>query len=92
VLNDRFDATSRRIYIGNGQNKERIYIYTPLENKPLFLGKVPLYNPSDYGGNGIDFIVWVPTAIIVNEQDLIEMAALVNRYRLAGKRFQIYRV
>ena len=37
VLNDRFDPSQRRIYIGNGNKYTRSYIYTHAENKPQFL-------------------------------------------------------
>lgn len=93
VLNDRFDSADRMIYITDGFTKERIYLYTRVEDKPEYLNPdITLYNRGDYADTGIDFIVWVPTAVTVSAQDLIELRALVNRYKLAGKRFEIYRV
>ena len=93
VLNDRFDKTTRRIYLTDGFTKERIYLYTRDEAKPEYLNPdIPLYNRDDYADTGIDFIVWVPTAVPLSAQDNIELTALVNRYKLAGKRFKIYRV
>jgi len=92
VFNDRFDNVSRRIYITDGFTKDRTYIYTPAEVKPLYLGSVPLYNPGDYADTGVDFIVWVPTIVSLSAQDLIELTALANNYKLAGKRFKVYRI
>jgi hypothetical protein len=92
VLNDRFDVDARRIYITDGFTKDRTYIYTKLEVKPLFLGSVPLYNNGDYADTGVDFIVWIPNIITINTQDLIELNALVKAYKLAGKRFKVYRI
>jgi hypothetical protein len=92
VLNDRFDATERRIYITDGFAFDRIYIFREDESKPLYLASVPLYNPGDYGDTGVDFIVNVPLAISIGAQDLIQMTALVTAYKLASKRFLIYRI
>lgn len=93
VLNDRFDNVNRTIYLTDGFAKPRIYLYTPEENKPVYLNPtIPVYNEGDYGDTGIDFIVWVPNAVAISNQDLIEMTSLVNKYKLASKRFSIYRV
>lgn len=93
VFNDRFDRDQRRIYITDGFTKDRIYIYTREENKPVYLNpSIPLYNRGDYGDTGVDFIVWVPTGIFMSPQDMIELTALINRYKLGSKRFKIYRV
>lgn len=89
VLNDRFDNDLRRIYITDGFTKDRLYIYTPAENKPLFLKKVFIYNSDDYADTGADFIVWIPSEIKTN-QNLIEIKALVDYYKLASKRYRIY--
>jgi hypothetical protein len=93
VFNDRFDSVERRIYIADGLTKTRLYAYLRIENKPLFLHpSIPLYNRGDYADTGIDFIVWVPTVISLSAQNLIELNALIVKYKLAGKRFKIYRV
>lgn len=91
LLNDRFDHNDRRIFITDGFAFDRIYIFREDENKPLYLGSVPLYNPEDYADTGVDFIVNVPNAITLSAQDIIQMTALVNYYKLASKRFIIYR-
>ena len=92
VFNDRFDAEERRIYITDGFAKDRTYIYTRAENKPVFLGQVFLYNRGDYGDTGVDFIVWVPNAIVITLEEMYELRALVDKYRIAPKRYKIYRV
>lgn len=92
VLNDRFDYDERRIYITDGFTKDRVYIYTPTEVKPLYLGVTYLYNPEDYADTGVDFIVWVPNPITLSDQDLIELNAQVKKYKLGGKRFKVYRI
>jgi hypothetical protein len=92
VLNDRFDATDRRIYITDGFAKDREYIYTRNELKNKYLGKLFVWNRVDYADTGIDFIVWIPVKVFITAQDEIELRTLVNFYKLASKRFKIYKV
>ena len=92
VLNGRFDTTGRRIYISDGFTKDRVYVYKRIEVKPIYLDTIYIHNRADYVDTGVDFIVWVPVAVFISPQDLIEMEALVKLYKLASKRFKIYRV
>ncbi len=94
LLNNTFDNNDpedRRIYITDGFENERYYIYKRLEDKPKFLPKF-IYTRADYVDTGVDFIVWVPNAVTVSVYDLLLMDALVKRFKLASKRFKIYRV
>ncbi len=93
VFNDAFDMVNRTIYITDGFNKNRIYLYTRTEAQPVFLNpSIPLWNRADYADTGVDFIVWVPKAISMTVTDMIQLTALVNKYKLASKRYAIYRV
>lgn len=93
VLNDQFDNVNRTIYITDGFTKERTYLYTREEAKPVYLNpSIPLFNNDDYADTGVDFIVWVPNAIVLSAQDMILLTSLVNKYKLASKRFTTYRV
>ena len=93
VFNDSFDSVSRRIYVTDGFNKSRIYLYTRTENEPVFLNpSIPLYNRGDYADTGIDFIVWVPNTIIMTATDLVQLDGLIRKYKLVSKRYAIYRV
>ena len=87
VLNDQLDVSERRIYIGDGNSFARKFIYTRAEHKPVFLGKMFIYRNSEYIGTGVDFIVYVPQAIINMRWN--ELNALINFYKLASKRYQI---
>lgn len=87
VLNDALDPSERRIYIGDGNSFPRKYIYTRAENKPVFLGKMYVYQNSEYIGTGSDFIVFVPQEII--DTKINELNALITFYKLASKRYQI---
>ena len=93
VFNDAFDSVSRRIYITDGANKGRIYLYTRPEAQPVFLNpSIPVYNRGDYADTGIDFIVWVPSAITMGATDMVRLNGLILTYKLASKRYAIYRV
>lgn len=92
VLNDRFDPIERRIYITDGLTKDRTYIYTRDENKPVFLGNIFLYNRGDYADTGVDYIVWVPNAIVISLEEMYELRASVNKYKIDPKRFKVYRI
>lgn len=85
VLNDRFDASQRRIKIADGNRYQRQYIYTRGEQKPRYLGKIYLYDRADYGDTGVDFIVLIPKGLSYNAY---EMKALVDFYKLASKRYK----
>jgi hypothetical protein len=87
VLNDHLDVSQRRIYIEDGNAFPRKYIYTRAEKKPVFLGKMFIYQNSEYTDTGVDFIVRAP-AEIINTQ-IHELNALINFYKLASKRYKI---
>lgn len=87
ALNDRCDKHLRRIYIRDGNSFPRKYIYTRAENKPVYIGKLFIYQKSEYANSGADFIVYVP-AHIINTR-IFELEALIEFYKLASKRYQI---
>ncbi|WP_281233515.1 hypothetical protein [Flavobacterium gelatinilyticum] len=93
-LNDKFDPLERRIYITDGQFFRPFYIYTEGENKPQYLYTEGENNPiylrteSETADTGLDFIVYVPEALI-NTQ-IHELRAHVNFYKAGGKRYEIF--
>lgn len=87
ALNDRFDPSERRIYIGDGNRFERQYLYTTGENKPRYLGIMFLYQNSDYADTGVDFIVYAPKEII--NALPYELKAQIEFYKSGGKRYKI---
>jgi hypothetical protein len=87
VLNDSLDVSQRRIYISDGNAFPRKYIYTRAENKPVFLGKLFIYQNSEYTNTGVDFIVYAPAEIIATK--INELNALINYYKLASKRYKV---
>lgn len=87
VLNDNLDIAERRIYITDGNSFPRKYIYTRAENKPVFLGKMFIYQNDEYANTGADFIVFAPSEIINTK--IHELKALIESYKLASKRYKI---
>lgn len=90
ILNDRFDSTQRRIQIADGNQYDRTYIYTRVEQNPKYLGTLTLHSRSDYADTGVDFIVYVPGSIITENNYAIE--ALVNEYKQDVKRFKVVEI
>lgn len=86
ALDDEFDSLLRRIHIEDGKQNARIYIYPRSSNKPLYLGKVYLYQRGSYIDGGVDFVVVLPQDL---EYDRYKLEALVNFYKLAGKRWNV---
>jgi hypothetical protein len=87
VLNDALDVAQRRIYIDEGNSFPRKYIYTRAEKKPVFLGKMFIYQNSEYTNTGVDFIVYAPAEII--DTQINELNSLITFYKLASKRYKI---
>jgi hypothetical protein len=102
ILNDRFNPDMiSPIYIIDVANVEFVYISNKAEGyDPVYLSNkaeslTPLYvsNKSEIYGS-LDFIIMVPSAIYTNLQlnnnnGISNMTALVNYYKIAGKRFTI---
>ena len=86
ALNDEFDKVQRGISIEDGKQNVRLYIYPRSANRPLYLGKVYLYQRGSYIDGGVDFVVVLPRDL---EYDKYKLEALVNFYKLAGKRWTI---
>ncbi len=91
VLNDAFDNELRRIKIMDADEYERIYIYTPIENQPLYLNGENedtkyIYTSSEYN-NQFDFVVVVPFGLAYNTY---KMYALIDEYKLITKKYTIH--
>lgn len=87
ALNDHFDVSERRIYIGDANKYDRFYIYTRGEEKPYLLGSKLIYSPDDYVDTGVDFIVYVPIEIVLSKK--FEIEAFVNFFKKGSKKFKI---
>lgn len=87
ALNDRFDPQKRRIIIAGSQRYKSQYIYTRGEKKPKYLGIMYLRRSTDFGDNGVDFLVLVPAQLL--DENNYEMKVLIDYYKLASKRYRI---
>ena len=88
ALNDGFDQNLRRIYISDGNEYNRQYIYTNAEQQPKYLGTMYLRNADDYADTGIDFRVIVPFGFDLNG-NYHQLKAMIDFYKLASKRYKI---
>lgn len=92
MLNDRFDSTQRRIYITNPVIYNPTYVYQEAELRPVEVRQesegqpVYLFAEGEVGNTAVDFIVWVPFSIVF---DINEMSSLLNKFKMAGKRYKI---
>lgn len=93
-LNDKFDPVQRRIWIGDGQFYDTVYIfteaesrtvwlYTEVENDPIWLRTEPETADSD-----LDFIVYVPEEIYNTQIDGLK--AHIKFYKQGGIRYDIF--
>lgn len=95
LLNDRFDANKRRIYITDGEFYKSKYLYTKPENQPLFVRtkaeNKPLFinTEEETGSKGVDFKVYVPAALIYDEA---VFKGLLNAYKLVSKTYEIIKI
>lgn len=96
ILNDLYDQPLRRIYIQNGSLLGLpTYIYNVPEQRQPYIYNVPETNPnqvylrnvSEYQTSN-DFIVFVPSSILTPALE-IQIKGIVNRYKIAGKRYSI---
>lgn len=90
ALNDRFDPDLRRITVNNAPKIAQDFIYTLDENQPVFLGTMYIEQDFQYSGTTFDFVVSVPLEILDLEYDAID--ALVDFYRLIGKKYKITQI
>ena len=94
-LNDKFDPTERRIYIGDGQLNETTYVHTEAELQELHTNTEPendeetmyIYTESETADTGLDFIVYVPFAIV--NTYIHALIAHIEFYKAGGKRYAI---
>lgn len=95
VLNDLYDPIGTGIYITDGNNIGiPKYVYTKAENRPIYIYNkaesstpVYVYNKTEYL-TSLDFIVNVPAALL-NPALETQIMGIVERYKLAGKRYTI---
>lgn len=92
VLNEYFEIATynpnsheatRKIYIVDVAAVPETYIFQPEENKPVYLGSVYLDRET---ASNFQFIVKIPNEITYDEARL---RALIDYYKLAGKRYII---
>lgn len=92
ALNDTFDTAERRIYLTDAGGDVITLINRDTDGDPLIInddpnGGIIIHNDSAYFGGSYDFIVNIPYQF--SEADIYQLRALVNYYKLAGKRYDV---
>jgi len=92
ALNDSFDPSLRRIFISDAGGDVISLIHRDSDVNALVLhddspGTFIMHNDSAYFGGSYDFIVNIP--YLFSQADLYRLHALVNYYKLAGKRYDV---
>lgn len=97
-LNQEYNLLMGTIYIQTvSSTDDAVYIFWLSENQqPVYVGWLsepaidPIYvrwlSEPPSTGVGVEFIVWVPSTL---NFDLEQMKAIINLYKLAGKRYVI---
>ena len=94
ILNDLFDKTDRGILIKDGTFVPSTYIYseTLSIDEPYVYGHAEVDPSEDYivehaaVATSYDYIVCIPVSLVF---DFTSLVAILNKYRLAGKRWNI---
>lgn len=89
LLNINFDSEESRIEIIDGLTKDRIFVHTKIENKPVFIEDQFVFTEIEYGDSGEDFIVKAPIEITTNPVIVEQVKSVLNKYKLASKRYKI---
>lgn len=95
VVNDMFDPINRGIEIVDADAMDGTEIYARSEGKWKMVprrdtGTALVINRRGFDGtNGYDFIVKLPGDMILTDDDRKRMAAILNQYKIASKRFTI---
>lgn len=87
ALNDTLDAELRRITIGDIDRREYLMIYNDASERFVDLGLIQLWQDSYVGTEVADFVVNTPSSLR-HQEELIK--ALLDKYKLASKRYIIY--
>ena len=92
VLNDAFDPVERRIYIADAGGNVIQPLYPDADLRPVLLdddatGALVLQPDSGYTGGDFDFIVRLPYEY--STAQIYRVKALINFYKLVGKRYDI---
>ncbi len=95
LLNDAFDFSLRRIYIGDESTHDSTALFLISEAQPdpavYLVSEIPpgtglaLYTTAE-GGGLYNFVVYIPTGLVL---DLILLQGILNKYKFAGMKYRI---
>lgn len=93
VINDLFDNTDKRIYIGPGKIPTKRYLRLRLADDPWYVRQISanapsyIYTRAAYLNGAYNFTVNVPAAL--STIDTVYLTAVVNRYKRDSKTYII---
>lgn len=93
ALNDSLDVDQRRITVEDSGDEQPVMLYPDESEEPVIIDPdsgddiVILQKDSGYLNSGYDFIVVMPEYI--TDATLYRVMALVDFYKLAGKRYDV---
>ncbi|MDB0600055.1 hypothetical protein PL373_09660 [Tenacibaculum maritimum] len=64
-------------------------IYTHEEDKPVYLGTKYIYTREELKFKDVDFVVILPSSMLLSKEEVIRMKSLINYYKLASKTYRI---
>jgi hypothetical protein len=92
MLNNKFDSTLRRIFISDGENDKKLFVYRRLENVPMITHTtaeaIPqfIYKKNELTTTVAHFVVNVPASLTI---DLNVLKSVLNTYKLPDKNYKI---
>jgi hypothetical protein len=96
ILNDVFDSVSRGIYIDDdGTTAVENYVYNVpeptvfLRNKAETQPTIILFNSIEFNELNGDFVIHVPSYIVLNADVERQIRKIVDRYKHVGRRYII---
>lgn len=93
ALNDELDMQLRRVRIVDAGDYEVKLVHRNSDQEPLMISSnvdpppVIIHQNAAYAGGNFDFIVEIPYA--VDDEKMYQIRAIVDRYKLAGKRYDV---
>lgn len=93
ALNDQLDVQLRRVRIIDAGDYEVKLVHRNSDQEPLMISAnadpppVLIHQNAIYAGGKFDFIVVIPEP--VDKDDMYRIRALVDKYKLAGKRYDV---
>lgn len=94
-LNDLYDPIDRSIFITDIQQLEQVFVSTVEENETSYVSTIVenstefIVSPIESFNSDPDFVINIPSTVIVGVFNEELLRSQVNKYKLAGKQYLI---